>query len=199
MRTGCVLTLITAGLCFGCIQQPPQQAAPKDQANAGSLSMRQMSDSVGVAPLADQVPATPTAPLAGEPKQPPTQPAFASGAQQPPAAPPAPKPSAGPEGRAVPAGVGVGARGRSLDKESGILVQPAKSLFAFSERAVFNIQIPHAMQLFEGAEGRKPKSHEEFMSRIIRENNIQLPRLPEGQRYQYDPERGELMVYGKAR
>lgn len=50
------------------------------------------------------------------------------------------------------------------------------------------------MKLFEATEGRKPNSHEEFMSRVVKPNNIQLPRLPQGQRYQYNPQLGELMV-----
>jgi hypothetical protein len=109
-----------------------------------------------------------------------------------------PPANAPPTGNQVPAQVGVGKRGRSLDNETGVLVQPAKSLFAFAERAVFEIQIPQALKLFEATEGRKPNSDEEFMSRIIRANNIRLPELPDGQTYRYDPQRGELMVMQKA-
>ena len=39
-----------------------------------------------------------------------------------------------------------------------------------------------------------PKSHEEFMQRIIKDNDIVLPELPGGRRYVYDPKTGELMV-----
>ena len=95
------------------------------------------------------------------------------------------------------AGVGSGQPGRSLANETGIgamIVQPARSLFAVRERAVFEIQIPQAMQLFQATQGRAPNSHDEFMAQIIQANNINLPRLPAGHRYQYDPERGELMV-----
>ncbi len=42
--------------------------------------------------------------------------------------------------------------------------------------------------------GRKPNSHEEFMEKIIKEGKINLPELPAGQRYVYDPEQGQLMV-----
>lgn len=94
--------------------------------------------------------------------------------------------------------VGVGRQGRSLDDETGVgrmIAQPAVSLFAVRERVVFEIQIPQAMQLFEATEGRKPKSHEEFMQRIITANQIQLPELPAGSEYRYDPEKGELWVH----
>ena len=37
-------------------------------------------------------------------------------------------------------------------------------------------------------------SREEFMREIIKNGGIKLPELPRGQRYVYDPKRGELMV-----
>jgi hypothetical protein len=78
----------------------------------------------------------------------------------------------------------------------GAIAQPARSLFAFQERTVFEIQIPKAIQLFEATNGRKVKSHEEFMTSIIKANRINLPELPQGKQYYYDVQRGELMVYG---
>jgi hypothetical protein len=89
---------------------------------------------------------------------------------------------------------GVGAAGRSLDNETGVIVESAKALFAVRERAVFEISIPQALNLFQATEGRFPKSHDEFMERIINANAIRLPALPAGQRYIYDPQRNELMV-----
>ena len=56
------------------------------------------------------------------------------------------------------------------------------------------LAIEHAVNLFNGLEGRYPNSHEEFMTRIIRENNIQLPVLPAGQEYQYDLENHKLVI-----
>jgi hypothetical protein len=96
----------------------------------------------------------------------------------------------------VKAEVGVGKKGRSLDEHEGFVVTPVKSLFAVRERAVFEVQIPKALQLFNGFEGRNPKSHEEFWEKIVKANNLegQMPELPEGHRYQYDPETNELMV-----
>ncbi len=94
----------------------------------------------------------------------------------------------------VKADVGVAKAGRSLDEYEGVVVTPAKSLFAVRERMVFQVQIPNAMKLFEATNGTKPTSHEEFMTKIIEANQIQLPELPAGQRYAYDPEQGELMV-----
>ena len=54
--------------------------------------------------------------------------------------------------------------------------------------------IKHALDLFNATEGRYPNSYEEFMDKIIKENNIQLPVLPFGHKYQYDVANHELVV-----
>jgi hypothetical protein len=54
--------------------------------------------------------------------------------------------------------------------------------------------IAHALNLFNATEGRYPNSYDEFMTRIIKENNIQLPVLPGGKKYQYDVENHQLVV-----
>jgi len=55
-------------------------------------------------------------------------------------------------------------------------------------------QIEGAIRLFEATEGRYPTSHEEFMTAIIKANNIQLPVLPGGKQYQYDVANHQLVV-----
>ena len=90
------------------------------------------------------------------------------------------------------ADVGVGAKGRGYGQ--GVVATPAASLFAAKERLAFDVLIPHAMDLFKATEGRPPKDNDEFMQRIIKENNIKLPELPEGDRYMYDPKTQQLMV-----
>lgn len=108
-------------------------------------------------------------------------------------------PTNAPGEQAVRAGVGVGAQGRSLDNESGILVTPAKAYFNVRERVIFEAAIPKAVDLFAATEGRKPNSHDEFMTRIIQANSIQLPRLPPDRQYVYDPQQGELLVVRQPR
>ncbi len=54
--------------------------------------------------------------------------------------------------------------------------------------------IEHAVNLFNASEGRYPNSYEEFMTRIIKENKIQLPILSAGLEYQYDVENHKLVV-----
>ena len=98
------------------------------------------------------------------------------------------------------AAVGVGKKGRKLEKHKGtgqIIAQPAVSYFRAKEKIVFEIVIPKNMQLFQATNGRFPKSHEEFMKEIIEFGQIQLPELPEGGRYVYDPKTHQLMVETK--
>jgi hypothetical protein len=92
------------------------------------------------------------------------------------------------------AGVGSGKKGRSLDQHEGIIVTPAKTLFAAKEKIKFEIEIPSAIQTFDALEGRGPKTHEEFMEKVIKAYNIELPELPAGHKYVYDPATKILMV-----
>jgi len=56
------------------------------------------------------------------------------------------------------------------------------------------LQIEHAVNLFNASEGRYPQSHEEFMARIIQENQLRLPQLPDGLEYQYDVANHKLVI-----
>lgn len=93
---------------------------------------------------------------------------------------------------------GVGKKGQSLRNDTGVakmISGPASALFNVQQKAVLEIQIPHALQLFLATEGRLPKSHEEFMEKIVTANNLVLPELPAGAVYKFDTEKGELWVY----
>jgi hypothetical protein len=137
-------------------------------------------------------PPPPPPPPAASPSLPEKTPAATSPSlpeKRPPAPPPPslPKPPEPPREKAA---VGVGEKGRQYPA----YLYPAATYWAIREQVVFTMQIPKTMQLFEATEGRKPRDHEEFMQRIIKEGMIKLPDLPEGDRYVYDPKRGELMV-----
>lgn len=96
--------------------------------------------------------------------------------------------------------VGVGKQGensRRNVKKGGVarmIASPAASLFAAREKIVFNVQIPKNMQLYKATHGYFPKSHDDFMQHIIKAGLIELPRLPQGQRYEYDAQSAQLMV-----
>ena len=112
---------------------------------------------------------------------------------------PEPAPAAQPEQPEEPAvmvqkeaAVGVGKKGR--DYEPGLITTPVQAYSTAKEEIAFNIQTPHAMQLYHAQHESYPKSHEEFMEKIIKPGAIQLPELPAGHRYVYDPEKAQLMV-----
>lgn len=97
-----------------------------------------------------------------------------------------------PTGDLVKAEVGVGAKGRSLDNESGLLVTPVKAFFSVQEKLAFEVQLKQAMDLYKASNGNFPKSQAEFDTHI--KPMVRLPELPAGHSYVYDPQQGELMV-----
>lgn len=93
---------------------------------------------------------------------------------------------------------GVGKEGQSLKDNTGvakIISGPASALFDVKQRAVLEFQIPPLVQMFKASEGRFPKSHEEFMTKIVDSNRLVLPELPAGAVYHFDSSKGELWVY----
>ena len=58
--------------------------------------------------------------------------------------------------------------------------------------SVLNIQ--HAMDLYKATNDRYPKDYDEFMTEIIKANNIALPRLPPYQAYGYDEKEHKLIL-----
>jgi hypothetical protein len=105
---------------------------------------------------------------------------------------PAPAATEPPVTERVAAAVGVGRKGRGY--EEGMVTTPVATLFAVKEKLAFEIMIPHALELYKATEGHAPESHEEFMEKIVKFNQIQLPALPPGHRYVYDPKSERLMV-----
>ena len=53
---------------------------------------------------------------------------------------------------------------------------------------VEDLAMTSAIRLFWGTEGRYPESHEEFMEKVVKANQMRLPPIEEGYEYQYDPE-----------
>jgi hypothetical protein len=90
------------------------------------------------------------------------------------------------------AAVGAGAKGRGYGE--GMVATPVATYFFIKERLAYDIQIPHALNLYKATEGHAPKTHEEFMEKIIKFNHIKLPELPPGETYRYDPAQEKLMV-----
>ena len=56
------------------------------------------------------------------------------------------------------------------------------------------LSIEEAMNLYHAANDRYPKDYDEFMSEIIKANNIALPKLPYYQQYGYDEKGHKLLI-----
>ena len=62
---------------------------------------------------------------------------------------------------------------------------------------IAKMKVKMDMDMYEAANGEKPKTYEEFMEHIIKKgqpDGIQLPMLPYYQEYGYDPDSKELVV-----
>jgi len=128
-------------------------------------------------PAASNVPPPPPPP---PPESNPTPPTT-----QPPAPPPdSPPPAFGTEREA--AVVGVGKRGR--DYGPGLITTPVAAYFRTQDRLML-LQVAQVMNAYKGEHGYFPKTHQEFMDKVIKANGMQLPELPEGHRYIYDPKK----------
>jgi hypothetical protein len=69
----------------------------------------------------------------------------------------------------------------------------AKSYWSTKERMAL-MQIEHDMDLYKGEHGYFPKTHAEFWKEIIEKGDLHLPKLPDGHKYEYDPETATLMI-----
>lgn len=74
-----------------------------------------------------------------------------------------------------------------------VVTAPVSAYGPMLER-ISKTQIEAAVNLFHASEGRYPNDINEFMTSIIKANNIQLPVLPGGKIYQYDVENHKLVV-----
>jgi hypothetical protein len=70
----------------------------------------------------------------------------------------------------------------------------AAGAYGYAVGTISKQAVQRALQLFNAEHERYPKDHEEFMERIIKANNLQLPVLPGGDQYQYDVENHELVI-----
>ena len=185
--------ILAAAAMHGCDSAAPKKpvaTVPPPPSPPDPPPVPAPSQAVAVQPA--PTPSAPPSPPAPPPSVVPPPPALPS--DNTPATPVVETPPSDPNSEAVKPGVGVGIKGRSLDEHEGALVTPAKAYFAVREKAVFQIQIPAALQLYQAEHGELPKTHAEFMEKIVEPNLIKLPELPQGHRYEFNGETGELMV-----
>lgn len=170
---------------IGCVPNGPAEPLAQESTVAAAPAPGDPGESQATPDASSTVVAEPPANTTEPPAQftPATEPPFTP-----------PSNGEAPPTERVAATAGVGIQGQSLQNESGLFVQAAKSFFSVKQRLVFENEIPKAMQLFQATEGRFPQTHDEFMAKIITMNQIQLPKLPEGHQYRYDPQQSQLMV-----
>ena len=82
-------------------------------------------------------------------------------------------------------------------EKADLQAKSAAGAYGFAVAETSKLQIKQAVELYRAANGSYPKDHEEFMSKVIKQNGIQLPVLPGGRQYQYDVENHELIVVEK--
>ncbi|MEX2173956.1 MAG: hypothetical protein WD872_06305 [Pirellulaceae bacterium] len=109
---------------------------------------------------------------------------------------PAPAQPEDPSLERVKAGKGVGIKGRSLDEYEGIVVTPAKTLFAAKERIFFEIEFPANYDRWIILEDKVPQNFDELKTRFLDPLGLtaKMPELPPGHKYAWDAPTQQLMV-----
>lgn len=88
----------------------------------------------------------------------------------------------------------VGADKRGRNYGGGVITEPIKQYFGVQQRIQL-MNLKRAMDLYKAGHNNKlPATHEAFMKEVVEANSLQLPELPAGERYVFDPQVGELMV-----
>jgi hypothetical protein len=193
MTVAVLLVALAAAGCNGS-DDPFNQPKRQIQTEQYNVSLDQSAPKAPPPAPAAAAPAstaaTPAANPGAVPPPPPPPPAAGQNAAPPP--PPADAQAKPPENVVrEEAKVGVGKRGRGY--EPGLVTTPVAAYFSARERIIFEIQIPQAMKLYKAQNEHGPKTQEEFM-KIIKEQGVRLPDLPDGHRYVYDPATEQLMV-----
>jgi hypothetical protein len=185
----CAIVVAALSCVLGCGDLPPAPTSPTAQAPpppAPAPPGNPNGAATADAPLAE----TPDAAADAT-----SEPAAETPAEETPADAPADDSAAAPAaGDTTAAEVGVGVKGKDYGGP-GFVTTPNEAYFRTGERIAFEIQIPSAMKLYKaGHDNKGPKTHEEFMNVIIKENGVDLPELAEGEEYLYDPQTEQLLV-----
>ena len=189
MRTSSILILLAVAAGCGDVGGARRNAS-------GSAAGAGLVGAEAGAPAAQAQPAQPQTPsVAAQPSASPI-PGMPAGAQPgglpglPGVQLPGQPPAGSPNTVTVPAQPGVTGKG---NYGPGLITTPISVYFQAQERLIFD-QVTYALKLYEAEHGSKPKTQDDFMKQIIQANDLRLPQLPEGSKYKYDPQTGELLV-----
>jgi hypothetical protein len=147
---------------------PAQNPAPAAEANPPAAAQN---------PAAQPAQVQPPQPQQGQPAQQPQQAAQ-------------PEPAGGQE-EMMTLGANTGVQGQGYG--GGLITEPVHQFFSMRNLITWD-QIKHDMDIWQAIHNRYPKTAQEFQKEILEPANIELPELPRGNRYVYDPKTGELMV-----
>ncbi|QDT00131.1 hypothetical protein [Adhaeretor mobilis] len=84
-------------------------------------------------------------------------------------------------------------KGRKSKAAGSYLGSVAHAHF-WAKHELIRIQLQNQMNVFNAINDRWPKDWEEYQKEIVKPLGIELPELPEGQEFVYDPEDHELKV-----
>jgi hypothetical protein len=150
----------------GTTQTPaPAQPAGQPQQGGISLGVQGTASAAGMAPLDMGA-----APVGGQSK-------------------PAPQPTY------EQAKVGAGAQGRDYGGGTvgKLITTPIQTYWAGRSKIAFDIQVPMIVRDYKMFHDDKAPTHEEFM-KMVPQYNLELPQLPPGERYIFDPQSAQLLV-----
>ena len=85
-------------------------------------------------------------------------------------------------------------KGKRSRQAGGYLGAVGHARFYAEHKLIFD-SIKHALNLYWAPNGEYPQTHEEFMEKIIKFNQIELPELDEGVEYIYDPQDHTLKIH----
>lgn len=85
-------------------------------------------------------------------------------------------------------------KGKKSRQAVGYLGAVGHSRFYAEHKMIFT-SIEHALNLYWATNDEYPQTHDEFMEKIVKFNQIKLPELDEGVEYIYDPEDHKLKIH----
>jgi hypothetical protein len=85
-----------------------------------------------------------------------------------------------------------------LSREAGGYLGATMAARVYAENAMIFNNMNYAVKLYQAETGEYPKSHDEFMDKIIGANQIALPELDPGVEYIYDPADHKLKIWRPA-
>ncbi len=79
------------------------------------------------------------------------------------------------------------------------LITGALGAYGPATEKIAGMGVTRALELFRATHDRYPKSHKEFMDKIVKQNGLKLPMLRTNRRYAYDVSSHEIKIIEKTK